>query len=73
MCGLRAICFVLALAFITPWPPRLRQLSPGTIFNVSRLGLRFRVWSARFADMFQTQPDGRLGTDVSKLHEVERV
>ncbi|MEP7364467.1 MAG: ion channel [Acidobacteriota bacterium] len=31
------------------------------------------VWNARFADMFQTQPDGRIGTDVSKLHDIERV
>jgi hypothetical protein len=47
--------------------------STATIFNVSRLALRFWVWNARFADMFQTQRDGRLSTDASKLHEIERV
>ena len=31
------------------------------------------VWNARFADMFQLQPDGRLGADVSKLHDIQRV
>jgi len=31
------------------------------------------VWSARFSDMFETAPKGQVVTNVSKLHDIERV
>lgn len=31
------------------------------------------VWNARFADMFETLPGGIVATNVSKLHDIERV